>query len=473
VQFEPGDTEKRIYDGGGSWYFWIDAICINQESPIERNHQVRLMTDIYRGAETVVVSLGPECDDMFYHLAQGREPDLVSFWESEYWTRLWTAQEFVLARDVVFTSISCALSIDSINNLLGKSYPVWRLPALEIRRKSIKEGKLVLGGTRQGATLSNVLWLFRRQKCSEIRDTVYAVLALVDWELEAARSGLEALEADYTISAGELWNKLQKYGITWVELSSDFHSAVDKTFGRRSLTSHDARHLSKMTIKNADILTERAPWADENTSAELLVEPQGKSPTSKRDAISPYKLRWEERFYTYLLENGMGSLVSINRDLRQWREAMEVSILDHPETLSIIANMASLYINQGRWKEAEDLDAQVVETRKRVLGAEHPDTLTSIANLASTLWSQGRWKEAEDLDVQVMEARKRVLGAEHPSTLTSVANLASMYRNQGRWKEAKDLDMQVMETSLRVLGPKHPSTLTSMANLASTYRNQG
>ncbi|KAF8232634.1 hypothetical protein L208DRAFT_1561237, partial [Tricholoma matsutake] len=36
--------------------------------------------------------------------------------------------------------------------------------------------------------------------------------------------------------------------------------------------------------------------------------------------------------------------------------------------------------------------------------------------------------------VQVMEMRKRVLGAEHPDTLTSMANLLSMYSNQGWWK---------------------------------------
>ena len=52
-----------------------------------------------------------------------------------------------------------------------------------------------------------------------------------------------------------------------------------------------------------------------------------------------------------------------------------------------------------------------METRKRVLGEEHPDTLTSMANLASTYRNQGRWKEAEELEVQVMETRKRVLGA--------------------------------------------------------------
>jgi hypothetical protein len=51
-----------------------------------------------------------------------------------------------------------------------------------------------------------------------------------------------------------------------------------------------------------------------------------------------------------------------------------------------------------------------METRKKVLGVDHPSTLTSMANLASTFWNQGRWKEAEKLEVQVMETGKTKLG---------------------------------------------------------------
>ena len=111
---------------------------------------------------------------------------------------------------------------------------------------------------------------------------------------------------------------------------------------------------------------------------------------------------------------------------------------------SIKTNLALIYRNQGRWKEAEELFVQVMETRKRVLGQEHPDTLTSVTNLASTYRDQGRWKEAEELDVQAMETGKRVLGQEHPDTLTSMANLASTYRDQGRWNEAEELEVQVV-----------------------------
>ncbi|KZL63858.1 kinesin light chain 3, partial [Colletotrichum incanum] len=62
-----------------------------------------------------------------------------------------------------------------------------------------------------------------------------------------------------------------------------------------------------------------------------------------------------------------------------------------------MANLASTYRDQGRWKEAEELQARELDICARVLGDEHPDTLTSMANLASTYRNQGRWKEAEEL----------------------------------------------------------------------------
>ena len=47
------------------------------------------------------------------------------------------------------------------------------------------------------------------------------------------------------------------------------------------------------------------------------------------------------------------------------------------------------------------------------------------------------------MDVQVMETFKRVLGAEHPDTLTSMNNLAFTWKGQGQDKEA----LKLMEQS--------------------------
>ena len=147
--------------------------------------------------------------------------------------------------------------------------------------------------------------------------------------------------------------------------------------------------------------------------------------------------------------------------------------LEHPSTLSIIGNLALTYKDQGRWNEAEQLQVQVMDKTKKLHGAEHPDTLISMANLASTYSKQGRWKEAEQLQFQDMVMTKKLFGAEHPDTLNSMANLASTYSKQGRWKEAEQLQFQDMVMTKKLLGAEHPETLASMGNLAGTYREQG
>ncbi|KAG9080219.1 hypothetical protein FRC06_006934 [Ceratobasidium sp. 370] len=145
----------------------------------------------------------------------------------------------------------------------------------------------------------------------------------------------------------------------------------------------------------------------------------------------------------------------------------------HSDTLSGMSNLALTYLKLGRWAEAEALQVQVVDARKPALGELHPDTLTSMNNLASIYREQDRWNEAEALQVQVLDGSRQALGELHPNTLTSMHNLASTYRKQGRWDEAELLQVQVVDTWKQTLGELHPNTLTSMNNLASIYRERG
>jgi len=138
----------------------------------------------------------------------------------------------------------------------------------------------------------------------------------------------------------------------------------------------------------------------------------------------------------------------------------------------LIDSLSFLLIGQGLWDQAEELEVQALETRKRVLGPEHPDTLISMANLASTYRNQGRWDHAEELEIQALETRKRVLGSEHPDTLTSVNNLALILRAQGKYVEAEKLNRRVLEERKRVMGELHPDTLTSVRNLALVLQDQ-
>lgn len=146
---------------------------------------------------------------------------------------------------------------------------------------------------------------------------------------------------------------------------------------------------------------------------------------------------------------------------------------NHHHTLISMSNLAATYNYQGRIKEAKELQIQVLETRKIILGVDHPSTLTSMVNLAATYSDLGQWEEAKELNIQVLKARRAELGEDHPSTLRSSGHLASTYRQLGQWEEAEKLEEMVMATLTRKLGEHHPDTLTSMDNLALTYQRQG
>ena len=94
--------------------------------------------------------------------------------------------------------------------------------------------------------------------------------------------------------------------------------------------------------------------------------------------------------------------------------------------LDSMGSLASTYRKLGRWKEAEELEAQVMETGKMVHGQDHPDTLTSMANLVPTYLSQGRRAEAKGLQIEAANQLQTTLCEDHPSTVTlaAVASLA-------------------------------------------------
>ena len=132
----------------------------------------------------------------------------------------------------------------------------------------------------------------------------------------------------------------------------------------------------------------------------------------------------------------------------------------------LIDSLSFLLIGQGLWDQAEELEVQALETRKRVLGSEHPDTLTSVNNLALILRAQGKYVEAETLNRRVLEERKRVMGELHPDTLTSVRNLALVLQDQEKYDEAEKMYQRALEGREKQLGKEHPDTLHSIHCLA-------
>jgi eukaryotic-like serine/threonine-protein kinase len=145
----------------------------------------------------------------------------------------------------------------------------------------------------------------------------------------------------------------------------------------------------------------------------------------------------------------------------------------HPDTLTVMSNLANAYRTAGRFNDAVKLHEETLKLRQYALGPKHPDTLISMNNLASALQSAGRLDDALLLLEETLLLQKAELGPEHIDTRTSMNNLARAYQRVGRLKEALTLYEKTLALQKALLGPVHQHTLTSMSNLAMAYRDAG
>jgi tetratricopeptide (TPR) repeat protein len=167
--------------------------------------------------------------------------------------------------------------------------------------------------------------------------------------------------------------------------------------------------------------------------------------------------------------------VEYARAMEHFREAEKLTELDRNpgEWAEVQHAIADLSLDQGKYKEAENILRNVIEVRTHVLGPEHPDTLRSRNSLAYALWKGGKYTEAEADFRELIKREEKVLGPEHPDTLFSRHGLAITFDLRAKYAEAEAQFSALIKTEERVLGAEHPQTLRSRMELAITLYEQG
>jgi hypothetical protein len=223
---------------------WVDAVCINQNDILEKNHEVAHMRQIYLGAQQVIVWLGKEDDAKaalnFCSKLELRDDNLGIIASSDedwqrcgklftrpWWTRAWILQEVIHDRPVTVHIGTLQVALDdlckkyhtyqvqrTLKELLGK-----RPNSLEIEDTIYKKhfravatvGNTInqIGSLRKKIknegvgrmTLENALVISRAQDCRDPKDKVYAFLGMVD---DAN------IPIDYTSPTDELYTNTMK-----------------------------------------------------------------------------------------------------------------------------------------------------------------------------------------------------------------------------------------------------------------------
>lgn len=207
---------------------WVDAICIDQGSVREKNHQVSVMRDIYSRAQSVVIFLGggsgtnTPAARLMQRLSDERfragkavlkewghvyDPSgVIDLFQHPYWSRIWVIQEVMLAASATLIFGNATLSFQEFVNNFARR--------LEFNHRSDPLVKSQLppwiffdGVSRLGdpAPFFDLLTKTSTCKAEDPRDKVFALLGLVpgaEWQ---------GLLPDYSKTTSEILTGLAAY----------------------------------------------------------------------------------------------------------------------------------------------------------------------------------------------------------------------------------------------------------------------
>lgn len=179
--------------GGEDQFFWVDAICIDQNNIEERGMQVEFMFEVYKQARLVLVWLGEET--VHTRLAFDSVRTSVPFddkfeWNDSFiaidatfkggwWSRLWVVQEAAFARQII---VRCGTLELDWEILAQKSDPkqyfgllsVYFIDAVRFMRSDTHE--MVSPAAFRDPV--NLLNMYGGQECLDARDVIFALRSL-------------------------------------------------------------------------------------------------------------------------------------------------------------------------------------------------------------------------------------------------------------------------------------------------------
>ncbi|MFN0214054.1 MAG: CHAT domain-containing protein [Saprospiraceae bacterium] len=151
------------------------------------------------------------------------------------------------------------------------------------------------------------------------------------------------------------------------------------------------------------------------------------------------------------------------------KQAKEVLGLESACYSSCIFYQGRVFLEWGKYAEAETWYLEAKAIQERVLGKEHLDYAQTLNDLASVYRYKGEYDKAEPLFLEAKAIREKLLGKQHPIYATSLYNLANFYRNQGEYKKALLLHLEAKAIREKVLGKENLDYIHSLNNLALVY----
>jgi CHAT domain-containing protein/Tfp pilus assembly protein PilF len=143
-----------------------------------------------------------------------------------------------------------------------------------------------------------------------------------------------------------------------------------------------------------------------------------------------------------------------------------------PKVVLLVNNLGDVYKSQARYDEAEAQYKRALEMAETAGGPNSLQVALILNNLTKVYEDQSRFSEVETAGKRALAIREQALGPNHPEVAASLNNLAHVYERLGRYAEADALFRRAIEVWEKSLGPKHPHLATVLLNLGTVYASE-
>jgi CHAT domain-containing protein/Tfp pilus assembly protein PilF len=171
---------------------------------------------------------------------------------------------------------------------------------------------------------------------------------------------------------------------------------------------------------------------------------------------------------------GLGNYVTAASMFNQAVSALQKNVPpDDPRLGQVLANLATVYLLQGRNGDAEKLYKQALDIATKASGPNSPAVVTLTGNLADVAKQQARYDEAEALYKKALDLAEKTSGPNGLPVALILNNLTKVYEEQSRFSEVEEASKRALAIRERLLGPDHPDVAASLNNLAHVYERLG
>jgi tetratricopeptide (TPR) repeat protein len=160
-----------------------------------------------------------------------------------------------------------------------------------------------------------------------------------------------------------------------------------------------------------------------------------------------------------------------------FRQALAISetyvLRDYNIIGTILGGLGVVLQAMHRWDEAEQICRRGLDIERHISGDHSSGVVAALQNLGSVLMHSGRPGEAEPLLREALQSAEITYGFESPIVARALNNFSMVLQDTDRFSEAEAHFRRALEIDKACYGSDHPTVATRLNNLSDLLRVRG